>query len=133
MTIGTDLKKAEKLTLNATEKAIRGVALKLFTAIVEGTRVDTGRLKGNVRVNMNTPASGELDVKDKSGGATTRKGEGELNTYNIQDTIFINNTLPYARLMEEGTSRTPGDNLWKRTVSLFGRELEKQSKKNRIR
>lgn len=133
MTIQQDLKKAEELVIKGSEQAIRGVALKLFTDIVDGTRVDTGRLKGNVQVTLGSQAEEELDIEDKSGAKAKRSGNSVIGDYTLADTIFITNKLPYARVMEDGNNKVQGDKVWKSTVSLFGQELEKQSKLHRIK
>lgn len=76
----------------------KAVKIEIFSGVVSDTRVDTGRLKGNWQIQQNSPATGTLDRKDKSGS----KVNAEITKAATESglTYFVNN-LPYAQVYEE--------------------------------
>lgn len=88
----------------------RGVMLKLFSAVIFDTPVDTGRLRANWKFSRNaepTPDA-QLNLFDKAGNSTVAKIQQRIQgEVTFQDDIVsISNSLPYANRIEyEGWSR----------------------------
>ena len=53
------------------ETVMRSVTLKLFSAIILASPVDTGRFRMNWQASGGLPASGELPGEDKGGNVAT--------------------------------------------------------------
>jgi len=78
-------------------KLAMAIKIELFSGIVEQTRVDTGRLKGNWQIQENKPTGNILDRKDPSGSAVT----SEINKGASGDGLtYFTNHLPYAKTYE---------------------------------
>ena len=101
----------KKFAVNAegnADKFRRAVCLKLFSAVIMDTPVDTGRL----RASWNTSV-GAIDrtVSEPSGGAAAASTaisriEGNLGTF--KDTVFLHNPVGYAGFVEYGTPKMTG-------------------------
>ena len=94
------IKNAEDIAKRANstlDEFVRAVKIKLFTGVIENTRVDTGRMKGNWQTTVGSPATDTVpirseaetisDMKNKLGGAG--------------DTTCLTNNLPYVGVYEE--------------------------------
>lgn len=91
-----------KSTEARASKKVRRIALEIHKQIVMRSPVDTGRFRANNQVSINTlPVDAVLEV-DKSGQATLLHGQEAAATYNLGDTIFIYNNVPYAFVLEFG-------------------------------
>lgn len=85
---------------NATlDEFTRAVWIELFTGVIENTRVDTGRMKGNWQTTVGSPAKNDIDRLDKSGAETIRDmtskrgGAGEVT--------YLTNNVPYVGVWEQ--------------------------------
>jgi len=132
MTIKTDFRKAEKLALDATEKAIRAMALKLFGAIVEDTPVDEGTLRSNWQATLNQPTFTTTGNIKSAFGVKQAIATATMN-YDVKDDMFLTNNLPYATFIEDGTARIAPHGMVKRAVANFQAELKKQARKHRVK
>lgn len=72
--------------------------LELLNQISEGTRVDTGRARGNWQTTSDSPAEGTLNRLDPTGEKV--KAEALAKTEPIGVTYYTNN-LPYIKKLEE--------------------------------
>jgi len=78
-------------------KLALAIKIELFSGIVELTRVDTGRLKGNWQIQENKPAGNILDRKDPNGLIVT----SEINKgASVDGLTYFTNHLPYAKKYE---------------------------------
>lgn len=78
------------------------VKIELFSGIVSDTRVDEGRLRGNWQIQENSPATGEIDIKDDTPeGVVPSYQRAAIIEGSTEDglTYFVNN-LPYAEVYE---------------------------------
>jgi len=76
----------------------RKVKIDLFSDAIVGTRVDTGRLKGNWQIQENTPAGVSIDRIDPTG----TKVLADVNRKATEDGLtYFTNHLPYAKVWEE--------------------------------
>ena len=84
-------------------KLAAAVKIEVFSGIARDTRVDTGRLRGNWKIQENTPATGTRDITDETpAGAVPAYQRKEIVDGSTEDglTYFVNN-LPYAVVYEE--------------------------------
>ena len=98
MTFATDLQRIAASNGDRLENWAREVKIELFSSVVELTRVDTGRLRGNWQIQENTPARGTLNRLDPTGIKV--KAEIINGSTPVGLTYFANN-LPYAMTWEK--------------------------------
>jgi hypothetical protein len=96
------------------DRQVRFLCFDLLKGVVLGTPVDTGRARGNWQASIVTPASGEIDRNDRSGGSTIAAAQPAIEK--AAGTVFyITNNLPYIyRLEFEGWSKQAPSG-WART------------------
>jgi hypothetical protein len=99
----TDVAKFAVNTLARHEKLRRGVVLKLFSAVVDDTPVDTGRLRANWRCSVEQPNLNPIDAEDKSGDLAKKEIEANLGDGTGKDVkVYLTNNLPYVWPIEFG-------------------------------
>jgi len=101
----------------------KGVKIKLFSAIVDDTRVDTGRLKGNWNIQEGSASLDVTDDVDKKGEA--KKQEITDKATESGKTFFTNN-LPYAEVYENE------DGMVAENVRRFESILKKEARRLRL-
>ncbi len=114
-----------KLLAKAGDKAdmvVRRTALELQSMMIERAPVDTGRFKGNFQAgvgaaNTDTSAAPGSDAKGRT--ATTLQG------WKPGQTIFLTNSLVYARRLENGWSKQAPSGFVRLTVQNYSRALAK--------
>ena len=79
------------------DEASRAVKIAVFSAVIDDTRVKTGRLKGNWQTTTGSPAKGVLDREDKEGV----KAIAEVEAGVTSGIDYLTNNLPYAEEFEE--------------------------------
>ena len=85
----------------------RGVALRLFKAIIMDTPVMTGRLRANWQCTVNVPARSNSLASDTSGGPTIQEAATTVVNSRMADSLILTNSLPYvARVEYDGWSHT---------------------------
>jgi hypothetical protein len=84
--------------------AIKKVSFDLLGMIVQGTPVDTGRARGGWQVGINEEPSGDTPL-DRSGNLTMARGEAQILSASIGDSINIVNRVPYIEALERGHSQ----------------------------
>lgn len=77
----------------------RAVWIELFTGVIDNTRVDTGRMKGNWQTTVGAPANSDIDRLDKSGAQTIR--DMQSNVGGINKITYLTNNLPYVGVWEQ--------------------------------
>ena len=107
MSFALDVSKFVEKAKKNPEKVMRQVSIKLFSAIIKASPVDTGRFRMNWMASGGTPASGITDATDKSGNTAT----GNATSFVLKATDWheftLTNNLPYAQRLEccRGCSR----------------------------
>lgn len=129
--VSRDFKKALMKLEKTSEKIIRATALQLFSAIVDDTPVDEGRLRGNWQATLGQPSQVTVSINDKSGNPTKSKIGSTVNKLELNKSVFLTNNLPYANVIENGDVRIRGHFMVKRAVASFESELKKQAMKNK--
>jgi len=89
------------------EKTIKGTSIKLFSAVIKSSPVDTGRFRANWLCAGVTPVPSVVDMTDKTGASATSEMVGYINSAKGQMVFTLANNLPYAHMLEYGGY--PGD------------------------
>ena len=84
------------------ERVARAVSIKLFSAVILGTPVDTGRLRMNWQASGATPALGQVSGSDKSGSGAIRSATQFVSSYPEWEQFSLSNNLLYAASVEFG-------------------------------
>lgn len=97
--------------VNKTNKNIdnvrRGVALRLFKAIILDTPVLTGRLRANWRCSIDEPDTTTTSSVDRTGASSINEAARIIASSGMLDTVILTNSLPYAARIEyDGWSHT---------------------------
>lgn len=92
----------------------RAVALRALQGVVLGTRVDTGRARGNWQVGLATPPEGyDPDLKDKGGQRTISRGArvitGAVKPGKEDEMIWLHNGVPYVSYLEDKDKMVAGN------------------------
>ena len=91
------------------DKALRSASIKLFSAIITESPVDTGRFRANWMVSngqSSTATTNEVDLS-KDGENTKKKVEQYITGVKDVYAFTLANNLPYAHVIEYGGY--PGD------------------------
>ena len=89
------------------EKTIKGTSIKLFSAVIKSSPVDTGRFRANWTAAGVQPSTVTTSSTDKSGSAAIGAMTSYINSANGQTVFTLSNNLPYAHVIEYGGY--PGD------------------------
>jgi hypothetical protein len=79
----------------------RAIVFQVFTVAVQNTPVNTGRLRNGWHITLGEP-SGTEESGGKSANAVQSNGERKINKAKLGDRIWIQNNVPYARVIEDG-------------------------------
>ena len=82
-------------------KALRGTSIKLFSAVITSSPVDTGRFRANWTASGSTPFSGVSELTDKTGLSTIDSITKYINVAPNYE-FTLSNNLPYAHVIEFG-------------------------------
>jgi len=88
---------AKKVGASLDETA-RAIQIELFTGVIEDTRVDTGRMRGNWQTNVGSSTDSRLNRLDKSGSQANSEVKNRVKSGVI--TYFTNN-VPYVLVYEQ--------------------------------
>lgn len=124
-----DFAKLLKAAGDKAELVVRKTALELQSSMVQMSPVDTGRFKGNWQAGIgsaNTARTDRLDTtplgsKDDLGAALAT--EAVLKGWKAGQTIYLTNSLPYARRLEYGWSKQSPQGMVRLTVQNFSNHL----------
>jgi hypothetical protein len=89
------------------ETVMRAVSIKLFSAIIKGSPVDTGRFRMNWQASGSSPASGTIPGTDVSGDKASSDAANFVTATSDWQELTLTNNLPYAEVLEFGGY--PGD------------------------
>ncbi len=113
------------------DKVRRGVAIKLFSAIILDTPVDTGRLRGNWRVSVKKPQLEAIDRESKSGAEPNHEVIETLKPPAGESDLYLTNNLGYVNRIEfDGWSHTKApQGMVRRNVIRFVQLIDEEAKK----
>lgn len=98
MSFSADLSKYARKTINNAGKVSRAVKISLFSGIIQDTRVDTGRLRGNWQTSTGAPKLAEVERLDKTGELAISEAAENVTAFGVD---YMTNNLPYAYVWEE--------------------------------
>lgn len=88
-------------------KKLRATALQALQGVIERSPVDTGAFRGNNMVSVGQADEGyDLSKHDSNGSATLDEGMRIIGQVSDAfSVIYIQNNLPYAEALENGSSQ----------------------------
>jgi hypothetical protein len=95
---------------DAPREAINAFAFKLFEGVVLKTPVKTGACRQNWLVTLNSETNASDPTKASKGNEVLINGGKGIEAAKGDDTIFIQNNLPYAPALEYGHSKIQAPN-----------------------
>ena len=129
MSFALDVSKFVEKAKKNPEKVMRQVSIKLFSAIIKASPVDTGRFRMNWTASGGIPASGITDATDKSGNIAI----GNATSFVLKATDWheftLANNLPYAQRLEYGWSQQAPAGVVRTNVSLFQQLINEEANK----
>nr|DAO35378.1 MAG TPA: tail component [Caudoviricetes sp.] len=129
MSFALDVSKFVEKAKKNPEKVMRQVSIKLFSAIIKASPVDTGRFRMNWMASGGTPASGITDATDKSGNIAT----GNATSFVLKSVDWheftLTNNLPYAQRLEYGWSQQAPAGVVRTNVSRFQQIINEEANK----
>ena len=99
------------------------IALQILEGVVNMNPVLTGRSRGNWQVTIGSPASSEINVTDKDGGATITSGSQIIQTITELGAVYITNNVPYIIELEKGTSTQAPQGMVQVTLDRLGSQF----------
>lgn len=124
MSFSDDIKKFNEKVEKAATNIFRGTALGVMNKIIMRTPVDTGRLRGNWFSSINRPIN-QIDGNSEGTQSTASRAK-------LGDTIYLVNNLPYARVIEDGSSGRPPVGMVKATVAEYQAIFKENARKHKV-
>jgi len=118
MSFGNDVARIAAQINQTIDQVQRGITIEVFNSVIDNTRVDTGRAKGNWQTTVTTPASGSTDATDKIGSATKAAMVSAIKPKSL---MIITNNLPYIGKLEEL------DGMVGKTIARIGRIIRERA------
>ena len=129
MSFALDVSKFVEKAKKNPEKVMRQVSIKLFSAIIKASPVDTGRFRMNWMASGSTPASGITGATDKSGNIATGNATSFVLKAADWREFTLTNNLPYAQRLEYGWSQQAPAGVVRTNVSRFQQLINEEANK----
>ena len=129
MSFALDVSKFVEKAKKNPEKVMRQVSIKLFSAIIKASPVDTGRFRMNWMASGGTPASVVTDATDKSGNTATGNATSFILKAADWREFTLTNNLPYAQRLEYGWSQQAPAGMVRTNVSRFQQLINEEANK----
>ena len=129
MSFALDVSKFVEKAKKNPEKVMRQVSIKLFSAIIKASPVDTGRFRMNWMASGGTPATGTTDATDKSGNTATGNATSFVLKAADWREFTLTNNLPYAQRLEYGWSKQAPQGMVRINVSRFQQLINEEANK----
>ena len=129
MSFALDVSKFVEKAKKNPEKVMRQVSIKLFSAIIKASPVDTGRFRMNWMASGGTPTSGVTDATDKSGITATGNATSFVLKAADWREFTLTNNLPYAQRLEYGWSQQAPQGFVRVNVSRFQQLINEEANK----
>lgn len=113
------------------ETVMRSVSLKLFSAIIKASPVDTGRFRGNWQTTGATPATGLIAGVDPTGNKAVNSAATFITNAPGWDTFTLTNNLPYAERLEYGWSKQAPVGMVRVNIARFQQLINEEAAKVR--
>ncbi|QZA71154.1 tail protein [Pantoea phage AH01] len=113
------------------ETVMRQVSIKLFSAIIKGSPVDTGRFRMNWQTSGATPASGNIAGVDATGNKAVNSATTFIGNTPAWQELTLTNNLPYAQRLEYGWSKQAATGVVRVNVLRFQQLINEEAAKVR--
>lgn len=113
------------------EMVMRSVSLKLFSAIIKASPVDTGRFRGNWQTTGVTPATGLIAGVDPTGNKAVNSAATFITNAPGWNTFTLTNNLPYAERLEYGWSKQAPVGMVRVNIARFQQLINEEAAKVR--
>ncbi len=113
------------------ETVMRQVSIKLFSAIIKGSPVDTGRFRMNWQTSGATPASGNIAGVDATGNKAVNSATTFIGNTPAWQELTLTNNLPYAQRLEYGWSKQAPTGVVRVNVLRFQQLINEEAAKVR--
>ena len=113
------------------ETVMRSVSLKLFSAIIKASPVDTGRFRGNWQTTGVTPATGLIAGVDRNGNKAVNSAATFITNAPGWNTFTLTNNLPYAERLEYGWSKQAPVGMVRVNIARFQQLINEEAAKVR--
>lgn len=111
------------------EIVMRAVSLKLFSAIIKASPVDTGRFRMNWQTSAATPRPGLIAGTDKTGNKAVNSATTFISNTPVWQELTLTNNLPYAQRLEYGWSKQAPAGIVRINVARFNTLLNEEAAK----
>lgn len=128
MSFQQDLNKYKLKLQGLTNQQLRGTLYSFSSAVIKGTPVDTGRLRGNWQASINTPITSKVDRLDQTGNTSTSDVKNVLKSFKTGMVFYLTNNLPYANKMEYGGSAQAPQGMVRINIQRLKSSLESRNK-----
>tara|TARA_R110002126_G_scaffold112507_1_gene250749 strand:+ start:1642 stop:2034 length:393 start_codon:yes stop_codon:yes gene_type:complete len=128
MSFQQDLNKYQLKLQGLTNQQLRGTLYSFSSAVIKGTPVDTGRLRGNWQASINTPITSKVDRLDQTGNTSTSDVKNVLKSFKTGMVFYLTNNLPYANKMEYGGSAQAPQGMVRINIQRLKSSLESRNK-----
>ena len=98
MSFTVDLRSIAEKTNATLDEAARAITISLFNGVINDTRVDTGRLRGNWQASIGQPEQGTIERLDPNGTQAATEVESTVQSGAVN---YLTNNLPYAEVWEQ--------------------------------
>ncbi|ATE85553.1 HK97 gp10 family phage protein [Salmonella enterica] len=113
------------------ETVVRAVSLKLFSAIIKASPVDTGRFRGNWQTSGATPVTGVIAGVDPTGNKAVNNAATYIGSAPSWYEFTLTNNLPYAERLEYGWSKQAPQGIVRVNIARFNTLLNEEAAKVR--
>lgn len=110
------------------ELFVKASALGIGKSLVEKSPVDTGRFKGNWQYGQSSVNMTTSSAPSRDGSAAIGRIQTGLETYKLGKMIYITNSMPYAKKLEDGSSKQAPNGMVALTVQSFQDNVRKAAK-----
>lgn len=131
MSFALDVSKFVEKAKKNPEKVMRQVSIKLFSAIIKASPVDTGRFRMNWMASGVAPSSGTTDATDKSGNIAIGNAASFVLKAADWREFTLTNNLPYAQRLEYGWSQQAPQGFVRVNVGRFQNLIDQEAAKVR--
>lgn len=129
MSFALDVSKFVEKAKKNPEMVMRQVSIKLFSAIIKASPVDTGRFRMNWMASGGNPASGVMDATDKSGNIAIGNATSFVLKAADWREFTLTNNLPYAQRLEYGWSQQAPQGMVRTNISRFQQLINEEANK----
>lgn len=131
MSFALDVSKFVEKAKKNPEKVMRQVSIKLFSAIIKATPVDTGRARNNWFASGSIPSQETTTYGAPQGTATIQRVTAVINTATDWSEFTLTNNLPYIQRLEYGWSQQAPQGFVRVNVGRFQNLIDQEAAKVR--